>query len=67
LRRWARAVRRGRLFEQVRRCPDTWTLRQVASRVASTVTAFAAPADRELGAEDQVWRGALQLGRAIAM
>jgi hypothetical protein len=67
LRRWARAVRRGRLFGQVRRCPASWTLRQVAARAGSTLIALAAPADRELEAEDQVWRGALNLGRAIAM
>jgi len=67
LRRWARAVREGRLLAPVRRCPDTWSLRQVAGRAASTVAAFAAPADRGLLEDHQVWRGAVHLGRAIAM
>lgn len=67
LRRWARAVRDRTLFAIVRRCPAEWSLRQVAARAASTVAALAPPADRALPQDHQVWRGALSLGRAIAM
>jgi hypothetical protein len=67
LRRWARAVRDRTLFAIVRRCPADWSLRQVAARAATTSAALAAPADRALPQDHQVWRGALNLGRAIAM
>jgi hypothetical protein len=67
LRRWARAVRERKLFSIVRRCPAEWSPRQVAARAATTVAALAPPADRVLPADHQVWRGAVTLGRAIAM
>ena len=67
LRRWARAVRDRALFAVVRRCPAEWSLRQVAARAATTIAALALPADRTLPHDHQVWRGALHLGRAIAM
>jgi hypothetical protein len=67
LRRWARAVRDRRLFALVRRCPPEWSARQVAARAATTLCALAAPADRGLPHDHQVWHGALSVGRAIAM
>jgi hypothetical protein len=67
LRRWARAVRDRRLFALVRRCPPEWSARQVAARAASTLAALAAPADRALSQDHQVWHGALSVGRAITM
>ena len=65
--RWARAVRDRQLFALVRRCPVEWRPRQVAARAATTVAALAAPGDRTLPQGHQVWRGALNVGRAIAM
>jgi hypothetical protein len=41
LRRWAKAVRRGRLFPVVRELPADATLRQVAARAATTLAALA--------------------------
>lgn len=41
LRRWARAVRAGRLFPVVRVSPESATLRQVAARAATTLAAAA--------------------------
>ena len=41
LRRWARAVRDGQLFERVRPSPDNFSLRKVAARAASTLAACA--------------------------
>ena len=41
LRRWARAVRAGRLFPVVRASPESATLRQVAARAAMTLVAAA--------------------------
>jgi hypothetical protein len=67
LRRWARAVRGRRLFAQVRPCPAEWSARQVAGRAATTAAALALPSDRGLPQDHQAWRGALSLGRAIAM
>jgi hypothetical protein len=67
LRRWARAVRRRVLFAAVRPCPASFSLREVAARAATTAAACAPPADRERPQAHQAWRGALQLGRAIAM
>jgi hypothetical protein len=67
LRRWARAVRDRALLAVVRRCPAEWSPRQVAARAATTVAALALPADRAMAQDHQVWRGAVTLGRAIAM
>lgn len=67
LRRWARAVRERRLFALVRRCPPEWSARQVAARAATTLAALAAPANRALPQDHQVWHGALSVGRAIVM
>jgi predicted alpha/beta hydrolase len=67
LRRWARAVRDGRLFTCVRPCPADWSLRQVAARAATTLVALAFPADRSLPQDHQAWRGALNVERAITM
>ena len=39
LRRWAGAIRNGQLFETVRPSPETFSLRQVAARAASTLAA----------------------------
>lgn len=41
LRRWARAVREGALFGEVRVLPDGARLRDVAARAATTLAAFA--------------------------
>ena len=41
LRRWAKAVRAGRLFPVVRELPAGATLRQVAARAATTLAALA--------------------------
>jgi hypothetical protein len=67
LKRWIRAVREGRLFSAVRRCPAGWSPRQVAERVAATLAAIALPADRDQHLDHRVWHGAAQLWRAIAM
>jgi hypothetical protein len=67
LRRWVRAVRSGRIFAVVRRSPAGWKPQQVAERAATTLAAMAMPTDRGLPLDHQVWHGAAQLGRAIAM
>jgi hypothetical protein len=41
--RWAQAVREGRLFNRVRPAPEDWSLRQVAERAATTLSALAPP------------------------
>lgn len=41
--RWIGAVRRGQLFPRVRPAPATFTRRQVAARVATTLAACAPP------------------------
>lgn len=67
LKRWIRAVREGRLFAAVRRCPANWSPRQVAARVAAAIAAMALPADGDQYLDHHAWHGAAQLGRAIAM
>jgi hypothetical protein len=47
LRRWAAAVRRGELF-RVRRCPASFSLREVAARAATTLSAQTPPEPRLL-------------------
>jgi len=41
--RWCEAVRAGRLFPEVRKCPADFTRRQVAERAATTVGSRAPP------------------------
>jgi hypothetical protein len=67
LRRWIRAVRDGRIFASVRRCPVGWRPRQVAERAAATLAALAIPSDRDPPLHHQAWHGAAQFGRAIVM
>lgn len=67
LKRWIRAVRSGRLFTFVRRCPTGWRPCQVAERAAAAFVALAMPADRDPPLDHQAWHGAAQLGRATAM
>jgi hypothetical protein len=57
LRRWARAVRRGRLFGGVRAPAETATLRQVAARAATTLAAYA-PAAGGLALDSAAFLGA---------
>lgn len=67
LRRWIKAVGDGRLFAMVRRCPSSWSLRQIAERAATTLAAHALPISTSVPLDHHVWHGAAQLGRAIAM
>lgn len=61
LRRWADAVRAGRLLPEVRRCPPGFTRRQVAERAAATLGSRAPPpADAPLAARAFV--GAAHVG-----
>jgi hypothetical protein len=62
LRRWLRAVRQGRLFACVRAAPVTWTWRQLAARIATTLAARAPPGLRHLSLVDQAFHGAMQDG-----
>jgi hypothetical protein len=57
LRRWARAVRAGRLFPVVRALPTEATLRQVAARAATTLAAYA-PSAGGLAIESAAFLGA---------
>jgi hypothetical protein len=56
--RWAKAVRAGKLFGIVRRCPGDWTLRQVAERAAATLASYAAAPDRGADLVSQAVAGA---------
>jgi hypothetical protein len=47
LRRWAQAAGRGELFGQVRRWPLSWTVRQQAERIATTLLALVAGHERD--------------------
>jgi len=67
LKRWIRAVELRRLFVGVRRCPMSWTPRQIAARAGATLAAMALPYDRDPALDHQAWHGAARLGRAIAM
>ena len=62
LRRWLRAVRQGRLFTGVRAAPATWTWRQLAARVATTLAARAPPGLRHTSLAAQAFHGATQAG-----
>lgn len=67
LKRWARAIRDGQLFGELRRCPAGWSLRQVAARAAAALAARSQNADRSLALAHHAWLGAAQSGRAIVM
>lgn len=56
--RWTRAIRKGALFACVRSSPPEFSPRQVAERAASTLVAFAAPAQVGEAVEAQAFRGA---------
>jgi hypothetical protein len=58
LRRWARAVRVGRLFPMVRELPDGATLRQVAARAATTLAALAPSSTEGLPLGSRAFLGA---------
>jgi hypothetical protein len=59
--RWTRAVREGRLFEVVRRPPESWSPRQVAERTATTLAAQAPLARGPPGLLASAFDGALAL------
>lgn len=48
LRRWIQAIRNKRLFASVRRCPNEFTLRQVAERAVMAQVARALPDETEM-------------------
>lgn len=58
LRRWAKAVRGGRLFPVVRDLPAGATLRQVAARAATTLAALAPSSAEGLSLGARVFLGA---------
>jgi len=58
LRRWVRQA--PQLFPGVRPCPDHWTDRQRAERIATTLAACAPATDESL--IDRVFAGAVQAG-----
>jgi hypothetical protein len=58
LRRWAKAVRGGRLFPEVRELPAGATLRQVAARAATTLAALAPSSAEELSLGTRAFLGA---------
>ena len=60
LRRWVRAARQGRLFAHVRAAPASWTCRQHAARIATTLAARAPPGLRHLPLAAQAFHGAAQ-------
>jgi len=60
LRRWIRAVRDGDLF-RVRAIPSSWTARQAAERIATTLAAQAPPSCSSLSLEAQAFVGACSL------
>ena len=62
LRRWVGAVREQRLFACVRAAPATWTCRQHAARIATTLAALASPGLRHLPLAAQAFHGAAQAG-----
>ena len=57
LQRWARAAKAGTLIVEGRACPETFTLRQAAERVATT---FSVLGQRGADTLDRVWQGALE-------
>jgi len=61
LRRWARAIRRRRLFPSLPPAPPEWTLRRVAERAAMALSARAPP-----GPDESLWAQAF-IGAARAV
>jgi hypothetical protein len=57
LRRWAREAKAGTLIVEGRACPETFTLRQAAERVATTLQVLG---QRGADTLDRVWQGALE-------
>jgi len=47
MRRWAQAALRGELFRDVRPWPSSWTVRQQAERIATTLLALVAGDERD--------------------
>lgn len=67
LKRWAKEVQRGALFKGLRRCPDSWSLRQVAQRAGAGLAACSPNPNCGLGIAHHAWLGAAQLGMGITM
>ncbi|MFZ5786822.1 MAG: hypothetical protein ACOY3Y_10305 [Acidobacteriota bacterium] len=61
LRRWLRTIRAGGLFPGIRRCPEMWTLRQVAERAGATLMAHAVPSSSPASVEGRAFEGAMQM------
>jgi len=59
--RWVRAARRGALLGCVRPCPQDFTLRQVAERAATTLSAFALPREAAAGPEAAAFHGGMRM------
>jgi hypothetical protein len=57
LRRWAQEAKAGTLTEDGRACPETFTLRQAAERMATTLQALGPRGEAPL---ERVWQGALE-------
>jgi hypothetical protein len=57
LQRWAREAKAGTLIEDGRACPETFTLRQAAERMATTLQALG---PRGADARERVWEGAVE-------
>lgn len=57
LRRWAGEAKAGTLTEDGRACPETFTLRQAAERMATTLQALG---PREADGRERVWQGAVE-------
>jgi hypothetical protein len=58
LQRWTREAHAGTLIEDVGACPATFSLRQAAERVASSLMALG---ERAVGVLERVWQGALRV------
>jgi hypothetical protein len=57
IRRWAREAKEGTLTEDGRACPETFTLRQAAERLATTLLGLGPRGEVPL---ERVWQGALE-------
>lgn len=60
VRRWVRAIRQGRLFVCVRHSPESFTMRQVAERAATTLAALAPPSLAHAAIAQRVFAGAVR-------
>ncbi len=58
LRRWAQAVRAQTLFACVRKCPEHFTLKQIAERAAATLASLSQRAESALDLAAQAFSGA---------